>query len=296
MTPFRLDVWIIVIGILSAVSCAIPGNFLMLRRMSLMGDAISHAVLPGIAIAFIITQTRASAALFVGAIAVTIFMNLLTEWIRSKGRVEANASLGAVFSIFFAIGLVALTRGADAVDLDPSCVLYGALELAPLDYFTIGEFVVPRVIPRLLALLAFNCGITLLLYKEMNIVSFDPGLAQSLGIRPKIIHHILMIQTAVTVVTVFEMVGSILVIAMLIVPPATAYLLTNRLRNMIVASVVIAMLSAIGGYLLAIYFPPLIGFEDTVISGGISVAAGTMFAIAMGVKIIGSAKKSMVPR
>ena len=131
MTWSGLDTWIVVVAVLSAAACALPGNFLVLRRMSLMGDAISHAVLPGIAIAFLFTGSRGAWPMFIGATVMGILTAAISDFIGRYGKVEASAGLGAVFSILFAIGLIILVRGADAVDLDPNCVLYGAIELTP---------------------------------------------------------------------------------------------------------------------------------------------------------------------
>ncbi len=131
------DTWIAVTGMLCAISCAIPGSFLVIRKMSMMGDAISHAVLPGLAVAFFVTGERDSFPMFIGAAVVGILTALFTQWISKFGQVDRGAAMGIVFTTLFAIGLILIVQAADHVDLDPSCVLYGAIELTPLDMVVI---------------------------------------------------------------------------------------------------------------------------------------------------------------
>ena len=133
MEWFAIDSWIVVVGCLAAVSCALLGNFLVLRKMSMMGDAISHAVLPGLAIAFLLTEVRSSLAMFAGAAIVGVLTAVFTQWVSRFGNVDRGASMGIVFTTLFAAGLLLIVQAADHVDLDASCVLYGAIELTPLD-------------------------------------------------------------------------------------------------------------------------------------------------------------------
>jgi len=132
------DGWIVLAGMLCAVAASLPGNFLLLRRMSLLGDAISHAILPGLAVAFFISESRSSWPMFVGAVIVGILTAFFTEWIRDFGDVDEGASMGVVFTTLFAIGLVLIVQAADHVDLDPGCVLYGAIEMTPYDLISVG--------------------------------------------------------------------------------------------------------------------------------------------------------------
>ena len=247
----------------------------------MMGDAISHAVLPGIAIAFLLTQSRSSLPMFIGAALAGILTAVLSEYVHRRVKVDEGAGLGAIFSVLFAIGLIAIVRGADAVDLDPSCVLYGAIELTPLDRITLLGVTVPRALIRLIAIMVLNLVVISLFYKELNLSSFDPALAASLGINANFMHYLLMAMVAITAVTVFELVGSILVIAMLIVPPATAYLLTTRLKSMIALSAGLAVAIAVIGHLAAISIPPLFGFKDTTTAGAMAAVAGLLFIPAL---------------
>ncbi len=280
MTWSSFDTWIVIVGALAAVSAALPGCFLVLRRMSMMGDAISHAVLPGLAAAFLLTGTRASFAMFAGAAIVGVLTALFTQWIGKLGRVHQGAAMGIVFTSLFAAGLVLIVRAADHVDLDPGCVLYGAIELTPLDMVPLAGLEVPRAALVLGSILLLNLLIIVLLFKEFRLSSFDPALATTLGINAASMHYLLVSMVAITTVAAFEAVGSIIVIAMLIVPAATALLLTNRLLPMLLLSSLAAAAAAVFGHLSAQALPPLIGFESTTTSGMIAVCAGLLFTLA----------------
>jgi manganese/zinc/iron transport system permease protein len=280
------DTWIVIVGALCAVACALPGCFLVLRRMSMMGDAISHAVLPGLAVAFLFSGSRSSIAMFAGAAFVGILTAVFTQWVSKFGKVDRGAAMGIVFTTLFALGLLLIVQAADHVDLDPGCVLYGAIELTPLDpvaSISLGHnqlIEIPRAAAVIGIVLLFNLALVLLLFKELRISSFDPELSTTLGINANLMHYLLMTMVAITTVAAFEAVGSIIVIAMLIVPPATALLLTRRLKIMIVLSVVLAVAAAGLGHLSAITVPQWFGFESTTTSGMMALAAGLLFILA----------------
>ncbi len=278
---WQLDGWIVIAGGLCAAAAALLGNFLVLRRMSLIGDAISHAVLPGIAAAFLMTGQRNGLAIFLGAAAVGVLTVLLTELARKYGRVDESASIGVVFVFLFAIGLIMIVQAADRVDLDPGCVLYGALETAVLDTVLVGPLPVPRTVITLGTVLALNTAFVVLLYRPLKISTFDAQLAKSQGIPVTALHYLLAAFVAITAVASFESVGNILVVAMFVVPPATAWLLTDRLWLMIVLSVVIGVASAILGHLSAISLPRLFGYNgSTNTAGMMAVAAGLWLTLA----------------
>lgn len=296
MTWSPSDSWIVIVGVLCALSCALLGNFLVLRRMSMMGDAISHAVLPGLAAAFLLTESRASLPMFLGAIVVGVLTALFTQWVRNVGKVDEGAAMGVVFTALFALGLVMIVQAADKVDLDPGCVLYGAIELTPLHPLEL-EKDVPVIVPEWIPLvgktelplaaavlaivLLINATAVVLLFKEFKISSFDPALATTLGINATLMHYLLMTLTAVTAVACFESVGSILVVAMLIVPAAAAHLLTDRLAAMILVSLVIGAIAAALGHVSAITVPRWFGFASTSTAGMMAVAAGGLLALAV---------------
>jgi manganese/zinc/iron transport system permease protein len=279
---WQLDGWIVAAAVLCAMGCALLGNFLVLRRMSMMGDAISHAVLPGLAVAFLITGSRDSLPMLTGAAIVGVLTAVFTQWINRFGKVEESAAMGVVFTALFAIGLILIVRAADAVDLDPSCVLYGEIVIVAFDdRINILGLDVPQVVARLAAVLIVNLLVVAVFYKELKISSFDPELATTLGINATVMHYLLMTLVAVTTVASFESVGSILVVAMLIVPAATAQLLTDRLPSMIIVSLIVAILSAVLGHLSATTLPTAMGLPDTSTAGMMAVVAGLLFTLAM---------------
>ena len=273
------DGWVVLAGMLCAIAASLPGNFLLLRRMSLLGDAISHAILPGLAVAFFLSESRSSWPMFLGAVVVGILTAFFTEWIRNFGDVDEGASMGVVFTTLFAIGLVLIVQAADHVDLDPGCVLYGAIESTPYDVIRVAGAEIPRVVVVLGVVTIVNLVFVLLFYKELKLSAFDPALSTSVGFNARFMHYLLMVIVAVTAVASFESVGNILVVAMFVVPPATAYLLTERLSMMIFLSAVIAMLSAQLGHLSAVIVPHAFGFRSTSTSGMMALCAGLLFFV-----------------
>ena len=276
-----LDTWIVITGALCAMGCALPGCFLVLRKMSMMGDAISHAVLPGLATAFFITGSRASLTMFFGAAIVGVLTAVFTQWISRFGNVDRGAAMGIVFTTLFALGLVLieLVEKTGKVDLDASCVLYGAIELTPLDTLSLFGYLIPRAAVVAGITFLINLTIIIALFKEFRLSAFDSGLADTLGFSSQFLHYLLMIMVAVTTVAAFEAVGSVIVIAMLIVPAATALLLTHRLKLVLLLSCLFAILSSVLGHIGAITVPPLFGFSATNTSGMMATATGFLFLL-----------------
>lgn len=275
----ELDTWIVLTGALTAMACAVPGVFLLLNKQSMLGDAISHAVLPGLAIGFLVSGSRDPLPMFIGAVLAGLFTGVVSGVIERRGRVEAGASLGVVFCSLFALGLILIRLAADHVDLDPGCVLYGALELAVIDSAT-----VPRIVWQSGAILFLNLCLAAAFFKELQVVAFDPRFAKASGIPTGLIQQGLTIATALTTVVAFESVGSILVIAMLIVPGASAMLLSRSVSGVLIWSLIVAISSAVLGHVLAISVGPawlglLTGRHDL---GSLS-SAGMMAASAGGI-------------
>jgi len=279
------DGWVLLAGVLCAVSASLVGVFVVLRRMSMLGDAISHAVLPGLAAAFFLTGQRSSLPMFVGAVVVGVLTAVFTEWVRGFGRVDEGASMGVVFTSLFALGLVMVVQAADRVDLDPDCVLYGEIEYIDLDRWFVGSAIAPAGAPRVVVVLAatllLNLAFVIAFYKELKIASFDPALATTSGLSARVIHYALVTLVAVTAVACFESVGNILVVAMLVVPPATAALLTDRLGRMVGLSVLIAALAAVGGHFAADTVPRWFGFAGASMAGMMATVSGLIFLVVM---------------
>jgi manganese/zinc/iron transport system permease protein len=270
-------------GVLASVACALVGAFLVLRKMSLMGDAISHAVLPGIVAGFLLTGTLQAMPIFVGAAVAGVLTVLFTEIIHKLGRVETNASMGVVFTVLFAIGVIMLERAhTGSVHLDADCVLYGQMEHVlwtnpPASWAAIttasawADF--PRQVATLGIVVIFNIAFIVLLFKELRISSFDPGLAKAQRISPRLMHYLLMTVVAITVVAAFEAVGSILVVAMLIVPGLVAHLFCDRLGVMLLIASIVAAAAALIGHGIAVA-------TDTISAGMIGITLGVILVVA----------------
>lgn len=265
---------ILLVGSTIAAACALVGCFLVLRQMALLGDAISHAVLPGIVIAFLISNERSTLPMLLGAGALGVFTVFLVEVSHRTRRLKEDASIGVVFPALFAIGVILVSRFAGQVDLDLDCVLYGEIAYTPWDLVYWGERSIgPKALWVGGGVLLFDLAMITLFFKELKITTFDASLAATLGFLPTAVHYLLMSLVSITVVGAFESVGAILVVAMLVVPPATAYLLTDRLGHMLVLSVLCGIASALGGYGIARWL-------DASIAGAIAVVAGLLFLAA----------------
>jgi manganese/zinc/iron transport system permease protein len=265
---------IILVGALTNVACALVGCYLVLRRMSLMGDAIAHAVLPGLVLAFVFSGSMNILPLFLGAVAVGLLTTFLTQTLHQYGHVATDASMGVVFTSFFALGVVLLKRYITGVHFDVACVYEGSLSQAALDTVHIAGWELPRQLRTVLPVALLNMAVIVLLWKELKISSFDPALSTSMQFSATLMHYLLMALVAVTTVASFEAVGSILVVAMLIVPPATAQLLCDRLGRMVLVACVFAVLSAVLGYWLAVRW-------NVAPAGAMAVVAGGMYGVAV---------------
>ncbi|MFK8113866.1 MAG: metal ABC transporter permease, partial [Rubripirellula sp.] len=215
----QIDTWIILTAALVSAACAIPGCFLFLRKQSMIADALTHSALPGVVGAFVLAGYFESwgwidhdggwavrqLLMFAGAMAAGLLTAFLTEWVSRTGWIQVDAALGVVFTTLFAIGLIMLRMFADKSDVDLDCVLYGQLETVGLAAKVPGEAITCGV------MLLINLGLIFVLFKELMITTFDPQLAGALGFRPRLVHYGLMTVTTATVVTAFEVVGSILV-------------------------------------------------------------------------------------
>jgi len=286
-----LDLFPLLAGVLAAVSCGVLGNFLVLRRLSLMGDAISHSVLPGLVAAFLLTSTRSPLVMLAGAAVAGVATVVLVELVKALGRVEPGAAMGVVFSVLFALGVLLLEQAAVRhVDLDADCVLHGQLETlvwsgGPMSFAELEPRAVlaalPRQVSMLMAITVLAFAFVIVLFKELRLAAFDPALATSLGYHAGVLHYALMIVVAAATVAAFEAVGSILVIAMLVCPAATARLLTDRLPAQIVVSALVAIAASAGGYVAATVVPLLLGAEDSVnAAGSMAVMAGLLLTVA----------------
>lgn len=263
------------VAAVTALACALPGAFLVLRRMAMMSDAISHAILPGIVIGFFLTGSLGSPLLLVGAALTGLLTVALVERIERTGLVREDAAIGIVFPVLFSIGVILIARFAGDVHLDIDAVLLGELAFAPFNRFEMmGTDLGPRALWVMGTVLILNIGFLTAFYKELKLATFDPGLAAALGFMPGVLHYALMGMVSVTAVSAFDAVGSILVVALMVGPPATAYLLTDRLDRMILLSGGLGVANALIGYAGAAAL-------DASIAGSMAAVAGLVFGFAL---------------
>lgn len=248
---YSYDLWVIATASLVGALCGVLGCYLLLRRLSMLGDAISHAILPGLAGAFLLSGSRDLAWMLLGAGVVGVLTGVFTAGLHRVAKIAEDASMGVVFTTLFALGVLLISFAARNVDLDPGCVLYGLLEFTPLDTVVIGGMSIPRATATLGAAAVVVLVVLTILHKEIKLVAFDPALAAALGLRPTLIHFVMVALIAGVSVVSFESVGSILVVALLVTPAATAHLLTDRYARLLALSAGIGAASGAGGYLLA---------------------------------------------
>lgn len=272
MTASQIEIQII--AALVAAACAIPGVFLVLRKMALISDAISHSILPGIVVGFFITQSISSPLNILLATVTGIITVILVEIIQNTGLVKEDTAIGLVFPAMFSIGVILIALNANDVHLDIDAVLLGELAFAPFDRFIVWSVDLgPKSLWVMGSILIISLVLLIVFFKELKVSTFDSGLAAAMGFAPSFIHYGLMSIASVTTVGAFDAVGAVLVVALMISPAATIYLLTNNLKKMIVGAVVIGVISAILGYWLA-------HFLDASIAGAITTVLGLLFLLA----------------
>ena len=258
------------IAALVAASCAIPGVFLVLRKMALISDAISHSILPGIVLGFFITQDLYSPVLIILAALTGIITVVLVERIQKTGLVKEDTAIGLVFPVLFSIGVLLIAKNANDIHLDIDAVLLGELAFAPFDRFLLfGADFGPKASWIMGVILLVSLTLLYLFFKELKVSTFDVGLSSALGFSPAILHYGLMSISSITVVGAFDAVGAILVVALMIAPAATAYLLTSDLKKMLWLSVIFGVFAAISGYWLAHFLDASIAGSITTILAGV---------------------------
>ncbi|MFT6959615.1 MAG: manganese/zinc/iron transport system permease protein [Polaribacter sp.] len=254
-----------------AVACAIPGTFLVLRKMALISDAISHSILPGLVLGFFITHDLNSPLLIIMAALSGVVTVVLVEFIQKTKLVKEDTAIGLVFPVLFSIGVIMIAKNANDVHLDTDAILLGELAFAPFDRFLVdGSDLGPKSLWIIGTILLITIGLLFAFFKELKISTFDAGLATALGFSPIMIHYGLMSVASITIVGSFDAVGAILVVALMIAPAATAYLLTDNLKRMLGLSVIFGVFSAIAGYWLAHWL-------DASISGSMTTILGIVF-------------------
>ncbi|MFF2885318.1 metal ABC transporter permease [Paenibacillus sp. NPDC057967] len=267
------DFWILLTGSLVAACCGIVGVFLVLRKMAMIGDAISHSVMPGIVIAFLISGSRDSLLMMFAALVFGVLTTFLIGMFQRSG-IQSDASIGVVFTALFAIGVILVSLFARQVHLDQDAILYGEIAFVHWNVWEIGGVSMgPKAVWLLGVTLAVIIAVIYFFYKQFKLCSFDPALAAAIGIPVAFFHYLLMGLVSMATVSSFESVGAILVVGLLIIPASTAYLLTDRLSVMILISVAVGVASTFLGYGVSVLL-------DASIAGCMVCAAGLLFVLA----------------
>jgi len=290
----RLDLPALIAAILAGGTCGLLGSFLVLRRESLLGDALSHAILPGIVVGFALTGSRSAGPMLLGALGAALLATLAIGWVRRLGRLETGAATGLVFTGFFAAGLVLLeVTDARSADLDVDCVLFGQLEtLVWLEATGLSSLFDPAALaalPRqlgLLAAVAVVAGLAVALFwRPLQLIAFDPDFAASLGMRVGRWELGLNMLIAAAAVAAFESVGSILVVAMLVCPAVALRLMTDRYRMQVLGGALLGAALGALGVLLAGPVPAALGLAISLNAAGlIGTLAGVVVALCLVVR------------
>ncbi|AMO33199.1 metal ABC transporter permease [Lysinibacillus sphaericus] len=282
-----IEFWVVVTGLLVGITCGIAGVFLILRKMSMIADAISHTVIFGIVMAYIITQSLNGFWMLIGAAVAGILTAYLVQLLHSSG-IQEDAAIGVVFTSLFAAGVLLITLFASNVHLDVEHVLMGEIAFVPWDRWTILGLAMPKAVWMLLLVLIINIGFLLLFFKEMKLATFDPVYAATIGIPVVFLHYGFMTSISFTTVAAFDSVGAILVVAMLIGPAATSYLISQTIKQMFIYSMLFGAAASVIGYYLAKLW-------DTSIAGMMATTVGLLFIITLiSQKIIERRRKALV--
>lgn len=277
----QIDLPALLAALFACLACGLTGNFLVLRKQSLLSDSLAHSVLPGIILGFIIAGTREGIGLFIGALLSASFASILIEYLKSKTTLEHGTIMGVTYTSFFALGIFLIAQtAAKKVDLDLDCVLFGQLEniiwIGPQDYSDLISLThlitMPRQVWTLFLVFLLCLIITLLFYKEIKVTSFDPEFSTSIGMRPKLYHFGLVLTVTISIIAAFEAIGSIAVIALIICPAATAKLFSKSYTQQLINCLSICLLLGPIGYALAAFFPLYSTSEHALSAAGMIAA------------------------
>jgi manganese/zinc/iron transport system permease protein len=250
-----MEISILITAILLACTCALLGSFLIHSRQAMMADAISHAVLPGIVIAYLISNSRGSVFALLGAAACGILITLLVNWLKTKAKMSNDSAIGLMYTSLFALGVFLITRFTQSVDLDQECVLFGDIAYVHLDRWYLADTDLgPRALYICSGLLLFVGIILRIGYRNLSLFCFNPEFAQSIGISIAFWNLYLLGAVSITTVMSFELVGAILIIALLILPASSGYLLSKKLKTNILLALIFSIVSCIVGYAVALQF------------------------------------------
>lgn len=267
--------WTIIIAALASINCALVGTYLVLRKIAMMGDAIAHSTLPGIVLALLITGSKSSPMLITGAGITGVLVTFLIAFLEKKINIQADAAIGINFTFLFALGVILISFFSRKIDLDPECSLYGELATVPLDVWRTasGINLGPKAFYILLTVLVINLSFLVMGYKQLFVSTFDPQFAQSIGVHTTRWHYGLMGITSLTTVAAFEVAGAILVVALLIVPAVSSYLLTKCLKRLLVYNLLFAIITSISGYYISLWLNSSMAATMVTIAGLLCLVA-----------------------
>ncbi|MCC5918972.1 MAG: metal ABC transporter permease [Cryomorphaceae bacterium] len=271
-----MNIWVLIHAIIISLSCSLAGAFLVLRHRAMLADAISHAVLPGLVIAFLITGSRNTPGMLAGAIAFGFLCIFLVEFFKRKVKVTDDASIGITFTSLFAFGIILVSKYAEQVDLDQECVLHGEITFSALQrmHFPFTQWMVPNTFVTSVFTLLAVVLVLLAGYRGLFITSFHPEYASSIGISIGFWHYLSSGVASMVTIVSFEAVGAILVIALMVIPSATAWLISRRLPEMLWKTTMFAITGSVAGFYLAIWL-------NVSIAGTIAAVLGVQFAMVL---------------
>lgn len=268
--------WTVCIAFLVAVNCTLIGSFLVVRGQAMLGDAISHTALLGIVLAFLVSNSMHPLTILTGAIIAGVASTLLVSFLHRQLGTSTDMAINITFSAFFSLAIILIMLYTEKVDLDLECVLYGQLPMMPFDVWLYkGYNLGPKAVYLLIGLLLANISFVTLCYPMLMLTSFDPMFATIMGVNTQLWHYSLMVMTAITTVITYKVVGSVLVLAFLVIPTITVYLLTSNFFSMLVYACILNMYITLGGYKLALLF-------NGSVSGAMVIVASFFFALAFG--------------
>ncbi len=273
------DLWVGLGACLVGVSCSVLGCFTMLRGTSMLVDAISHAVLPGIVMAYLLLGSLHSGLMLLSAAVMGLVTSFAIEFMQHQFKLQSDSAIGVVFTFLFAVGLILTTSFAGMVDLDLDCVLFGDLAFSILDNYDLGGMMIPKIIFPLLLAAVLNTAFVVICYRPLMMTSFDKAFTAALGYSVMLWHYVFVGMVSLTTVVSFKAVGAILVVAFFVGPAAGAYLLSDRLNVLLWLSVLLSVLAAICGYLLSKWF-------NSSITGMMASVIGLEFMICLFIHLI----------
>lgn len=259
---------------ITAVSCALLGVFLVLKNMAMMADALSHTVLLGIVLGYFIAGDLDSPILFVGAALFGVMTVYAIEYVVNKFAIQSDAATGLVFTLLFALAIILISKYARNVHLDVDVVLSGEVVFATLNTMEIFGIQVPISFARMFVMLVINLAFVTVTYQQLKVSIFDPVYAKSIGVAVGFLNLVLMTLVSITTVVAFDTVGAILVISLMVAPALSAHLLSKRLSIMLLVALLYGVINSVLGYYVAIYF-------NVSISGTIAFAGFVTFLLTL---------------